>query len=84
MDFIKLWLSFALRIAGFIWQQVGIALVYIIIMWASLVAAVFLVTKDLWTAAGIVSAICLFRIVQAEFNKEFFGARNPDAIQKQS
>lgn len=70
-----------------VWNRVIIVVLYVIAMWSLLVAAVFLFTKDLLQAAGIVSAIVLFRLVQAEFNKEFFGARNPEvknAVQKQS
>lgn len=59
-----------------IWKFVIVPGLYALLMWASLIAAAFLVLGDLWQAAGFVSAITLYFITQAEFKKEFFGARN--------
>lgn len=54
---------------------------YMIVMWMFEVAAAFIFFKDIWNAAGFVSAITLYQITSAEFHKEFFGTRQ-DAIQK--
>jgi len=48
---------------------------YMICMWGFEVAAAFLFFQDLWRAMGFVSAIALYQITQAEFNKEYFGKR---------
>lgn len=69
-------------VATIVFRKVIVPLLYVIAMWASLVSALFLVFEDMMRAAGIVSAIALFQIINVEFNKEFFGSRN--AIQKQS
>ena len=75
-------------LVGFIWKNVVVVSLYVIAMWVLLTAATFLFIQDFWRAAGIVSAVILFRVTQAEFYKEFYGSRNPvdnnNAVQKQS
>ncbi len=74
--------NFLKELSKIVWKQIIIPSLYMFFMWVSLVAAATLFFADFWRGAGFISALSLYFIIQSEFNKEFFGARN--AVQKQS
>jgi hypothetical protein len=75
-------------VAKIVWKFLIIPSIYLFLMWFGLVIAGFLWLEDFWKSAGIVSALLFTQMIRAEFNKEFFGARNPqrinNAVQEQS
>lgn len=87
MEMVKAYLEHYGRVLKFAWEKVIKVVFYIVFMWGFLVTALFLFLEDFWKAAGIVSAIILFRITQTEFYKEYYGTRLPEdrqhAVQKQ-